>query len=475
MKIRGTLVLALALGFGLTGCASGGGGGTTSGGGGGAGGTNLLAQGERPRDTNNTRAAEDHIEAAEDAGSPDEARAHYEQALQSAEAAIAEDATNPQAYRLAAFAALGAEDYQAAGGYFDRAQELRPIYELELAPVREQAYIDLYQASSPALDAGDYAQAAEILEDANAVYPDRPEAKVTLAQLYAQMQDYDRSVEKIDEAIAFFGSDRMADVDSATAASWREQAEGMPLMRAQVLAGAGRYEEAVGTYRQIAAADPSNVAITQDLAAILMQMGETDEAMTVYESLLTRPGLGSQDFYRIGIGFYQNSDYGRASEAFGRSAELSRMDRDAIEMWARSLQLDSAFAQVPPAAERWIELDPASQIAITVLAQAVNAQGDAQRAGEIIRRVDELPVTVSDLQMRRVQGGAQVSGSVSNQSLQQGATVTLTFTFYSESGSVLGTATQQVTAGAEGMSAVFQVQFDSAETVGGYGYEYTTG
>jgi tetratricopeptide (TPR) repeat protein len=477
MKIRDGLVLALALGLGLTGCASGGGagsGGATSTGP--TGGGNLLAQGERPRDTENTRAAERALDAAEDAGSPDAARPLYQQAMQSADAAVAEDATNPLAHRLAAFAAMGLEDYQAAGDHFDRAQELRPIYELELAAVREQAYIDRYQEASPFLQSGDYTQAAVYLEGANAIYPDRPEALVTLAQIYAQERNHDLALARIDEAIEFFESDRLQDVDAETAAAWQQQGEGMALMRAQVLVDAGRFEEAVGTYRRIATEDPSNISITQDLAAILMQMGNEAEAMQVYESLLANPSvLGSQDYYRIGVGFYQADDYGRAANAFGQAAERSRMDRDAIEMWARSLQLDSAFAAVPPVAERWIELDPASQIAITLLAQAVNATGDAARAAEVIRRVDQLPVAVDDLQIRRFDGGASVSGAVTNRSLQQGASVTLTFTFYGASGSRLGTATQQVRAGAAGMSEVFQVEFNSAETVGGYGYTYTTG
>lgn len=476
MKIRDGLVLALALGVGLTGCASGGGGGgegtTAPTDGGGA--ANILAQGERPRDTENTRAAEDALEAAEEADSPEAAAPHYQQAMQSAQAAVTEDPTNPLAHRLAAFAALGVEDYQAAAEHFNRAQELRPIYELELAPVREQAYIDLYQAATPYLQSGEYMQAAEVLEAANAVYPERPEAMITLAQIYAQEREHDLAIERIDQAIEFFGSDRMDEVDPETAEAWQQQAEGMTLMRAQVLADAGRFEEAVGTYRQIAEADPSNIAVTQDLAAILIQMGNEAEALQVYESLLTRPNLTAQDYYRIGVGFYQADDFGRAAEAFGEAATESRMDRDAIEMWARSLQLDSAYAAVPPVAERWVELDPANQIAITVLAQAVNAAGDAARAGEIIRRVDQLPISVDDLQMRRYEGGAQVSGSLSNKTLQQGSTVTFDFRFYDTSGNQIGTATQEVQVGAPGMSEVFQVQFDSPDPVGGYGYSYTT-
>jgi tetratricopeptide (TPR) repeat protein len=471
MKIRDGLVLALALGLGMTGCASGGGSAPATGP---TGGANLLAQGERPRETENTRAAESHLEAAEAAASAEQARPLYEQAMQSGQAAVAEDPTNPLAHRLAGFAALGLEDYQAAGQHFDRAQELRPIYELELAPVREQAYIDLYQAASPYLQSGDFTQAVGFLEGANAVYPDRPEALITLAQIHGQERNHDLAIQRIDEAIAFFQGDRMEEVDLETAAAWQEQAEGLPLMRAQVLADAGRYEEAAVSYRQMVEADPSNIAVTQDLAAILMQMGNEAEALEVYEALLARPSLSAQDYYRIGVGFYQASDYERAAGAFGESAEMSRMDRDAIEMWARSLQLDSAYAAVPPVAERWLELDPASQIAITVLAQAVNAAGDAARAGEIIRRVDALPVTVNDLQMRRFEGGAEVTGSVSNLTVEQGSRVTLEFTFYGPSSERLGTARQEVPIRAPGMSEVFQVEFSSEQPVAGYGYTYTT-
>jgi tetratricopeptide (TPR) repeat protein len=267
----------------------------------------------------------------------------------------------------------------------------------------------------------------------------------------------------------------MNEVDDETAAQWREQAAGMELMRAQVLVDAGRFEEAVGTYERMAAADPTNIAIRQDLAAIHMQMGNEAQAITVYEGLLADASmLSAADYYRIGVGFYQASQYDRAVEAFSQAATQSPRDRDALEMWARSLQLDSAYAAVPPVAERWLELDPASQVGITIWAQAVNAAGDAARAGEIIRRVDALPITVGDLQMRRFTGGATVNGSVTNQTLQQGATVTFTFTFYGTSGSSLGTATQRINVGAQEMNTVLSVQFDSQETVGGYGYTYTT-
>jgi tetratricopeptide (TPR) repeat protein len=476
MKIRNGLVLVMAIAFGVTGCASGGGGG-----GGGSSTQDLLSMaggaGASERDTDNTEAAEDHLEAAEDSDSPDEARTHYEMAASAADLAIAEDPENPLAYRLAALAALGLEDYETAGMHFDRAQELRPVYEFDFIGIREGAWIDLYQQASPFVGAGDYEAAAEYFEKANAIYKGRPEAMVTLGQIYAQLREHDAAVENIDAALAFVNdSSTMASVDSATAAGWMESTEGLPLLRAQVLADAGRFEEAVGTYRQLSAENPQDMDLKRGLAAILTQMGNDAEAAEIYREMLETPGLDPEDYFSIGVGFYQSNDYGLAVQAFSTAADASVNDRDAIEMWARSLQLDSAYADIPAVAERWADLDPYSQNAYLIMAQAANQLENSEMTQEAIQRVDALEVNVTDLTLRRMPaGGASVSGSVVNKTLDQGSQVTLRFTFYRNDGTPLGSVTTQVSVGAADMAEIFQVQFDSAEQVGGYGYELSVG
>ena len=122
----------------LAGCAS-------AGGGGGMSGISGAGAGLNPRNTDNTRAAEDAIEAAEDAVVPNEAERLYAQARDLAEAAIQGDTLNPLAYRLAGIASIGTEDYADAGAYLEKAIELRPLYEFELVAVREQAWMNLYQ------------------------------------------------------------------------------------------------------------------------------------------------------------------------------------------------------------------------------------------------------------------------------------------------------------------------------------------
>ena len=481
MKMRGVFAFIMALGATLGGCASGGGGGggeTTTAAGPTGSGANLLTQGARPRETDNTDAAEEALEAAEEAAESQNtavAQQQYQAAMQAAQAAITEDPSNPLAYRLAGVAALGLEDYQQAGQHLDRAVELRPVYDLELAPLRENTYIDLFSEAVPLLQAEQFTEAAEILEQANAVFKGRPEAMMTLAQIYAQERQHDQAVEKIDEVIAFLDSPRMEEVDSTTANQWRQDAGDLQLMKGSVLADAGRFEEAIEVYREIAAEDPSNIAVQQDIAALLMTTGREQEAIAEYERLLARPGLTSQDYYRIGVGFYNNEDYARAAQAFEQAADNSPRDRDALEMWARSLHLDSAFAAVGPVAERWIELDPSSQIALSGYAQATNNAGDPQRAAEIMRGVEQLIVTVDDLEMRRGGNTAIVNGSVANRSLNPGDRVTLTFTFYDESGQALGTATHQTAVAAPGEKQVFQVEYEGNQPVGGYSYEVSRG
>lgn len=478
MKIRYGLVLAMAIGLGLVGCASGGGGG-------GGGGTTMeevlgraegLEAGENPRETENTRLAAEALETAQDANDPGQARSAYETALRSAEAAIAEDPTNPLAHRLAGTAALGLEDYVAAGQHYDRAIELRPLYELDLAEVREQTWIDLYQQATPHVQAGEYETAAEYFAAANAIFDGRPEAMITLAQIYAQLRQHDPALEVMDQALAFRDSEQMQAVDEETAAQWRADIDELVYLRAQVLADAGRFEEAVDTYRQMASENPDDVEIKRSLAAILMELGQEEEAYAIYEEMTAMPGLSSDDLFAIGVGYYQGNQYGQAVEAFSRAADVSVNDRDAIEMWARSLQLDSLPEQIPQVAQRWIELDPNSQNAYLIMAQAHNQMGNEAETQEAVRAVEALEVTVTDLTMRRLGGGgAMVSGSVINQGLADGTSVTLDFTFYDDAGGEMGTVSETVSVGQPDMAQIFQIEFTSDQPVGGYGYTLTAG
>ena len=439
-----------------------------------AGGSLSAQVGERPRDTDYTEDAEDAIEDAEDTDDEAEKQAYYRMALEHAQAEIAENPNNPLGHRLAALASLGLEQYVEAGGYFDRASELYPLYEFEDTGIRESTWIALYNEASPLVGAGDYEGAVAIFEDAHAIFQNRPEIMITVAQLYGSLGDFERSLQFMGEVDTFMASETAMNTDSVTMAGWQEQAAVLPLLKAQVLAADGQYDLAADAYRDLMAMEPDNVDHIRSLGTVLMDAGREDEALEVYQQLLEQPGLDGETIFAIGVGFYSASDYVNAVAAFQKAADLNRTDRDALEMWARSLLLDQVYADIPPVAERWVELDPYSQNGWLIWAQAANQNGDTEATQSAMGTAQELEVSLDQLQMQRFgNGGARVSGSVINKTLEEGSSVSVVFTFYGEGDAPLGTVSTDVTVGAADMAELLDVQFDSAEMVWGYSYELT--
>jgi tetratricopeptide (TPR) repeat protein len=441
-----------------------------------AGGSLTAQVGERPEDTDYTEDAEDAIDDAEDEDDEAIRRQYYETALTAAQAEVAENPNNPLGHHLAAAAALGVEQYAEAAAHFDHAKELYPLYEFQDQPVREQTWINLYGVASPLVSAGDYEGAAAVFEDAHAMFQGRPEVMVTLAQIYGSLGEFERSIELIEEVEMFMNSEAVAAEDPETIAGWQEQASGLPLLRAQTFAASGRSAEAVVAYRALTEAEPDNMDYVRSLATVLMDSGDEAGALEMYAELLSQPGLTGPDLYAIGVGFYQASDYANAVRAFSQAVELNATDRDSAEMWARSLLLDELFAEIPAVAEQWVALDPNSQNAYLIWAQAANTNGDTEATQQTMSMAQDMAVAVDQLQLQRFgAGGGNVSGNVVNKTLEEGTSVSLTVTFFGLSGSPIGTVTSSVTLGAADMAELFDAQLDSAEQVGGYSYELIVG
>lgn len=482
MKLRFGLVLTSAITLGLGACAGGGGASAAAIAPQVSGGTE-LATGERVRNNDHTRAAQRHLDQAASAGTPDEAMAHYQAAVESALAGIEADPTNPLSHRQAAEAYIGVGDYEAAGAAFDEAERLRPIYTIETERIREETWIERYQAAAPLVNAGQYEAAVEYFEQANAVYKGRPEVMLYLGQIYAQVGEYDKAIENLSGARDMINSEKIEEMDSATAANWREQGAGIPTMIAQSLVNAERYDEAVVALQELIVEEPNNPSYLRTLGTTYVRMGDTEGARGVYEQMMAMEGLESNEYYQVGIGLYQLEDYAGAANAFRTAAEASVNDRDAVEMWARSLQIANpqggdaeetpaeTLQEMLAAAERWRDLDPNNEFAYLVVAQAANRLGDGQTAGAMIAEIEGLTIKVDQLQLQRYpNGGGVIGGLVRNVSADPGATVTVEVTLYAADGSVIGTESARVQLGAAEEARDFRIDVDSTQYIGGYSY-----
>ncbi len=152
--------------------------------------------------------------------------------------------------------------------------ELYPLYEFEDQSIRQSAWVDLYQEASPLVGAGDYEGAVALFEDAHAIFKERPEVMITVAQLYGSLGEFGKAIDFIGQVDAFMESETAAVADSATMAGWQEQASVLPLLEAQVLAANGQYDEAADAYRALMAADPDNIDHIRSLGTVLMDAGQ---------------------------------------------------------------------------------------------------------------------------------------------------------------------------------------------------------
>jgi tetratricopeptide (TPR) repeat protein len=489
MNLRMGVILAAAL-LALGGCAS------SSGSGGGATAApsvpqgETLEQGERERENAETRAAEsalDAAESAEEAGDEAAAMASYNEAIANAEAAVAADPTNPLAHRLLALAYMGVDNYVKADSALSRAEELRPIYQLETDRIREQEWVQLYQSAAPMVNAGDYAGAAEIFEQADAIYDKRPEVKAFLGQIYVQLGENEKAIPYLRGAVEVIEGEegqQMMQRDSAVYAQWVQTGEQLPVYLAQALMGAQRYDEAVGEMKMLLEEDPENPRYLSQLSSLYMRLEQPDSARAVYEDMLAMETLGAQDYYSVGVGLYQMEDYEAAADAFGQAVEAAVNDRDAIEMQARSLQLaypsgedaptppEGALERLEAAATRWMELDPANRNAYLVLAQTESRLDKGAEAGALVQQIEEMPFFVNNMQLRRYpDSGGMVTGQLVNQNLEAGASVTLRFTFFDAQGNEIGSHELSAEMQEPEASQPFQFEFETTAPVDGYTYE----
>jgi tetratricopeptide (TPR) repeat protein len=409
-----------------------------------------------PRETAQTRAATLFLAQAE-AAEGERRQELYEQALEQSLRGVEAAPNNPQHYYLAGIAHAGLDDFEAADTMWDRALEMFPDFEGDIAIAREQAWAQAFNHGVNAYNAGDLDEAVEQWRRANQVFDRRPEAYFNLAAVYSQREQYDRAID------AFRSSVQALERAPGRELTEEEQAE-REESRLSALQNLGnlqlfteQFGEAEQTFRRLAELRPDDVQARSSLATALARQGRQAEAMQVYTELLGQPGLSSQEMMSVGVGLFQAQEYGRAADAFRRITEMQPNNRDAWYNFLNALYAQERWQDAIPVAERLLELDPLNENANLILLQAFRDTRQQQRALAVAERNQAAPIHVDDLQMRFDNGRATLRGAASGNRAAQGTPVRLEFTFYGEEGQTLGTQTVTVNAPAQNATAPFDV------------------
>ncbi len=495
--IRGKgLILAMTVAF-ASACASTGGGGSTGA---------PQEAGNRPRDNSYTTSAGVHLVQAE-AAEGEDARTHYEAAMQDVMNGIQADSMNPKLYLQAGQAAIGLEEWTRADSLLNKALDLYPGYQDRITSEREEAWVTAYNTGADALQAGDTERALRYFQGANTIYKGRPEAMLAVGSVQMQLGNASDAADAYREALDILNGPPPERLDEEAAEGWARDRQVAAFNAAQLMAQSGRFSEAAEVLESFLDNNAhlldaaTELRAKTALAGFMAQAGRADEAAQLYDEIFSRQDLTSVDYFQVGIGFFNTGDYARAAQAFTRSAELNPYSRDALlnlvqsyysealelekedQTPERDQQLMEIYDNLLDAARKVQALDPLNRNLLSFMLRSLRAKADlaeASEAEELTRQTQELyreyqnqPYGISDVGVAITQDDrARVTGQLANLSGNAGDQVQIHFALVDEEGNVVADDTISVTVPEQGTSTSFSTILDAAGgTFAGWEYE----
>ncbi len=399
----------------------------------------------------------------------------YRDALININDGIRREDDNPMVYLHLAIVQAGLKNYFAADSAFDRAEALYPPYfaeELGTGAYRLNAWIEAYDDALVLLDAQDLEGALEFFEIANMLYPNRAEAYLNIGVTAGNLGLMAQSLEGWQDAVAIIDSPDGNPGDDATRQSWDTEFWIMAQLNiGALLTGEGRPGEAATVYQTVIDRFPENAAAQSSLAMALVESGQGDDALSIFDEILESEDAAPLDYYNAGVVLYGADQLDRAVVAFEKTIARSPMYRDALQNLAQTLsQLEDYEAQVLHTA-RIIELDPFNDYVYLMHATGLAQLGREEEYLAASNVMQALPFVVDQLQLQPLPSGARVAGVAVNKVLDPGTTITLQFTFYDNSGNPVGTVDAEVTLSDPDVSHQFDVLFEGEMQTLGYSYE----
>jgi tetratricopeptide (TPR) repeat protein len=396
------------------------------------------------KDSKYTREASKYVGIAMTRSDQAQKTEMYRQAMTHLREGMERDADNAKIWLLAGsvHAALG--ELREADEAFRKAMQMHPAYADEIAGEREAAWIEAFNAGIEKMDAKDYAEAIRLMEGAQLIYTERPEALMNLGALYANQNQPEKALQAFEQAMEVAHGPLYEKLDEEQKAAWDK-------------------------YRDLARLNVAQMAAS------------------------------------VGVDAFQANDYAKAEEQFRRATELNTHSRDywfnyVQAIWAQTSALEDGleaggtaaedakqklpalYDRVEKAAQRTREADPNSEILYLIEARVNRVRGDIastpaakdaghQAALKVLEAHDRLPVTLDNIQIYSDGDGIVINGDMKNRKAAEGAPVRVTFTLLGLDGQTIGEETVTVNAPA----AEAKVEFKGRATANGElaGWRYT--
>jgi tetratricopeptide (TPR) repeat protein len=399
-----------------------------------------VAEAQTNKDNKWTKDAEKFIGLAMTRQSPEERAQYYQQALEAVRPAFTEDPENAKTWHVAGQAYAGMGQYAEADSAFDRAVAIAPDLAEEIEPEREAGWMEAFQTGVDLMDAQQFDQALNVLNEAQQLYDKRPEALLNIGSIYANQNELDKAEEAFMQAADAAKGDLYAQLDSTAKAQWDRYAEMSILNIAQMRGSRG-----------------VDAFTTGDHAAAAEWFRKAAEVNPYSRDYL---------YNYVQARYALASDHEEAVET--DSSKLDQLRPQMVEI----------YAGLPADIEKVKEFDPTNEQLILILARSQRRHGELtgdtttgrQTALATLEAVQQIPVEVMELAIAPDETTATVTGKIRNKTLESGAPVAVRVTLLGSEGQTVGEMSFTVNATEKDATADFQQSTEITGQIAGWKY-----
>ena len=213
------------------------------------------------------------------------------------------------------------------------------------------------------------------------------------------------------------------------------------------------WDSTVVWYRKVRELDPGNTDALFGIAEAYTFMGDNENAIMIYDSVLANPAAMSDlDLFNAGVKLFNVDDFDRAVRAFEAGLAKNPNHRDALYNVANTYlaiandqsrpqaDRDEALRNMDRVTHKLLEIDPQNRLVYRILAAAHTMQGMDDSTAVVMDAIDALDFEVTVDLSRPESGSYLLAGRVLNLRDSGITFPTVTFEFLNGAGTVIATA-----------------------------------
>lgn len=332
----------------------------------------------------------------------------YDLAIETANAALVENPNDAEAEFQLGIAYSYLDSVGEAYGHFARASELDPKREKDARNNIQSNFARHYNVALNLLQDDDYPGAAEEFEKSTLADPTESKGFFHLGTTYTLLGDADSERGDDEAATAYYNKavvcfDRVLELANPSEKNYVDALS----YAGQVLAKAGKPEEAVSRFNRLVEEDPTNYRVIEKIGYDRLEAKDWNGA-AIFLGLAAqaRAKIGAEDFnlfYNMGVAYFQ---MGKGDDATGTPVDTEALTKS-VEYYSEALNLNPDEPQTirnivvayvfmedwrmaGEWGERYVGVAPDEPDGWRLLTRCYNELGDKEKARRCELRYDEL-------------------------------------------------------------------------------------